>query len=109
MLTYLNTTQLSKLEGVSADAIKRRIYKGKYRLVQREPEPGKGGHRRWLISIYDSAISQDVRDLYERQATKFFGLPAVEDIHRLTRLLEEEVTLLRENNLLLQWIAKRLK
>ena len=65
--------------------------------------------RGWLINIHDPAVPQDVRDLFERQAAKFFGLPGIEDVKRLARLLEEWIFLLRENNDLLKSIMKRLK
>ena len=107
MREWLSTAQLGKIEGVTGDAIKRRIYAGKYRKVKREP--GRGGKACWHISIYDPAVPQDVRDLFERHATKFFGLPAVDDIHRLTGVLEEAVILLRQLNDQLQWVTKRLK
>ncbi|MDD3847171.1 MAG: hypothetical protein PHC90_12550 [Syntrophorhabdaceae bacterium] len=109
MREWLTTTQLGKLHGITGDAIKRRIYAGKYQLIKKDSKPGKGGRRGWLISIHDPAVPQDVRDLFERQAAKFFGLPDIEDVKRLAHLLEEEIILLRENNALLKWISKRLK
>lgn len=109
MREWLTTAQLGKLLGITGDAIKRRIYKGRYHLVRRDSEPGKGGHKSWQVSIYDPAVPQDVRDLFERQAIRALGLPAIEDVQRLARLLEKWLFLLRENNDLLKSIMKRLK
>lgn len=122
MREYLSLAQLGKIEGVKGDTIKRRIYRGKYRKVRRA-DPGRGGKRSWEISIYDTAIPQEVRDLYERQATNFFGLPKIEDIQRLSALissvLEElqidnqrrnkELKILQKNTAILERLIGKLK
>jgi len=122
MREYLSLAQLGKIEGVKGDTIKRRIYRGKYRKVRRT-EPGRGGKKSWEISIYDPAIPQEVRDLYERQATNFFGLPKIEDIQRLSALvgsiLEElridnecrnkELKILKKNTALLERLIRKFK
>lgn len=106
MREYQTTSQLGKLLGITGDAVKRRIYKGKYTMVKRES--GRGGQI-WLVSVYDPEIPQDIRNLYEGQVGNLLGFPCRLNMRSVMGKLEEIAENAQQIILYLKALGDKLK